>query len=170
MKFSVIIFSLLFCLLACNTSKTVALQKTNPEDLDTLIGEWTGTLTYIDYRSNEPYTMPADVNIKKGKSENKFILDNIYPNEPKANNTDKLVLSKDGNKINNYPIVSSTELPDGVIQIKTEHAGKDNNQKALIQNIITISQDKFINAKYVKFENSEEWIKRSEFNYRRKNL
>jgi len=152
MKFRLVMFSLLLYTLSCSTTNVNTIQKTTSQDLNALIGEWTGTLTYIDYRSNEPYTMPADIIIRKGKSENKFILDNIYPNEPKANNTDKLVLSKDGKKINNYNIISSTEFPNGVLQIKTEHKGKDNGKKALIQNSITISQDKFINAKYVKFE------------------
>ena len=32
-------------------------------DLSPLLGEWTGSLTYVDYSSNKPYTMPAIIKL-----------------------------------------------------------------------------------------------------------
>ena len=43
------------------------------KDFEKLSGTWQGTLTYLDYSSGKPYTMPADVEIKKFDKTNKFI-------------------------------------------------------------------------------------------------
>ena len=34
--------------------------------------------------------------VEKGKDENNLVLNNLYPNEPKANNTDKIKVTKNG--------------------------------------------------------------------------
>jgi len=143
-------------------------QKVTPQDIELLLGEWTGTLTYIDYSSGEPYTMPADVIVEKGKTANQLVLRNSFPNEPKANNKDKLKLSKNGDELNGNKVTSRMILPSGELQIKTEYIGKDNRKKATIQNVITIGAKRFVRTKNVQFENSEEWLKRSEFSYKKK--
>ena len=59
----------------------VSLQKLNPEkDLKNLIGKWEGTLTYLDYQSDKPYTMPANIEVNLIDSNN-FLYKNIYPKE-----------------------------------------------------------------------------------------
>lgn len=137
------------------------------DDLKSLPGDWTGTLTYIDYSSNEPYSMPADLKVEPGANEYQFQLYNIYPNEPKANNKDKIKISKNGQEINKRKVKSKERLSNGSLQITTEYSGKDNNKPALIRNIYTLGVDKFIIRKEVKYENSDEWFKRNEFNYKR---
>ncbi len=135
------------------------------DDLKTLLGDWTGTLTYIDYSSNKPYTMPSNLSIKQGKNKNHLILFNIYPNEPKANNKDKIKVSKNGELLNNHKVKSKQKLSNGQIQITTEYSGKDNNKKALIRNLYILGENQFIIRKEVKYENSDEWLKRNEFSY-----
>ena len=136
-------------------------------DLKAVKGEWTGSLTYIDYSSNEPYTMPADLTVEEGKNQFQFILNYRYPNEPKANSKGKFEITKDGTRINKKEVVSlERNEMDGLI-VKTEHSGKDNNKKATIRNIYIISTDKFVISKEVKFEDASEWLKRNEYSFKR---
>ena len=137
------------------------------DDFKVLLGKWTGNLTYIDYSSNEPYSMPANVNVSEGKNENQFILENEYPNEPKANGKGKINLSKSGEAINGSPVVSRKELSTGDLEVTTESSGKDNNQKALIRIIYVLGESNFVMRKEVKFEGSETWMQRNEFKYNR---
>lgn len=142
--------------------------KVTSDDLRIIIGDWEGSITYLDYQSNKPFTMPANLEVKAGKSENQLLLFNIYPNEPKANNTDKIKVTKNGTLLNNTSIKSREVLPTGEVQIRTESEGKDDNKKAVIRNTYILGKDVFTIRKEVQFENSTEWIKRNEFNYNRK--
>jgi len=138
-----------------------------PEDLKTILGNWTGSLTYINYGSGEPYTMPADLIVEQGKSENQLVLSNIYPNEPKANGKGKISISKDGKKLNKEDLKSKQILPDGNIKITTEYLGKDNRKKALIRNIYIMGEEQLIIRKEVKFMDSGNWMIRNEYKFTR---
>ena len=138
------------------------------DDLKTIIGEWEGSLTYLDYQTNEPFTMPANLIIEQGKNENKLVLKNIYPNEPKANNKSKIKISKDGSLLNKNKVVSREKSENGHLQIQTEHEGKDDNKKALIRYTYTIGTNVFTIRKEVQFNKNNDWIKRSEFSHTRK--
>ncbi len=70
------------------------------DDLKILVGEWVGTLTYIDYSTNNPFTMPVNLNVKQGKNNYQLILNINYPKEPNANSKDKIKISKDGIQLN----------------------------------------------------------------------
>ena len=143
-------------------------QTITQEDFKTIQGEWTGTLTYLNYSDNKPFSMPADLVVEKGNNEFQLILQNIYPNEPKANGSGKIKISKDRKTIDKAPIVSRELLPGGSIKIITESSGKDDNKKAQIRKCYTFGQNELIIVKEVLFEDSEKWIKRNEYNYTRK--
>jgi len=138
-----------------------------PDDLNMLLGEWTGTLTYIDYSSNKPFTMPAKLIVKQRQNENQLLLFISYPKEPNANSKDKIRISKDGSQLNKNDVKSKQRWPDGQVQITTEYSGKDNNEKALIKNVYVLGKDQFVIRKEVKFENSEDWLLRNEYKYMR---
>jgi hypothetical protein len=137
------------------------------DDLKTLLGEWAGTLTYTDYGTNKPFTMPANLIVSQGKNNYQLILNINYPKEPNANSKDKIKISKDGSQLNKLDIKSKVVLPNGLIQITTQYSGKDNEKKALIKNIYFIGTSDFIIRKEVKFENSEDWLIRNEYKYSR---
>lgn len=136
-----------------------------PTDFNVLMGEWTGTLTYMDYSSSKPFTMPANLTVEQGKNENQLVLFNSYPNEPHANSKDKIQISKDGSQVNNIDIKSVEAMPDGQIQIMTTYIGKDNKKRAQIRNVYNIGNSRFVIRKEVKFENSENWLVRNEYKY-----
>lgn len=132
-------------------------------DFKQVVGYWTGKLTYLDYSSGKPYSMPANLVVVARK--NKFILVNIFPNEPKANSADKVKISKNGQKINKQVVKSKLVLSNGQTQIMTEYSGKDNNKKATIRMYYMISEQQFIIRKEVKYIGEDTWLKRNEYKY-----
>jgi len=142
--------------------------KINSDDLKLVIGTWEGDITYLDYQSNKPFTMPANLVVKQGKNENSLILNNIYPNEPKANTSDKIKITKNGVLLNKKMVISREELENGQLQIQTEYKAKDAGRNAVIRNTYSMGSVIFIITKEVKFEKTADWIKRSEFKYARK--
>ncbi len=160
-----IIFLLNFSAVFAQTS-----TKVTPKDFQLFVGNWKGTLTYLDYSSHKQYTMPADINISQLKKSNVFIFSNLYPDEPKANSTDTLIISHNGKMINNE-IVKSKQKPDnGDTKIITGFLGKDGNDNmpALIRITYTVGKNIYTNIKEVQFVGQNEWIKRHEYSYTRK--
>ncbi|MFY7788951.1 MAG: hypothetical protein ACOVQA_13875 [Thermoflexibacteraceae bacterium] len=141
-----------------------------PKDIAPLIGKWEGSLTYLDYTSQKPYTMPANIHFEVANDKNKLICKNIYPDEPKANSTDTLVLSNDGKQLDKKPIKSKKVLADGAIEIITEYLGKDGNEQksALIRLTYTFNDKYFSKRKDIRFVGQTAWIQRHEYKYKRK--
>jgi hypothetical protein len=160
--FIAIIFSSLF--INASAQKPSVLQKA---DLAMLCGSWKGSLTYLDYQSGKPYTMPANANISTLPNSNNLLMEMIYPNEPKANGKDTLMVNEGLTSFDGYPIVSRKTLADGSVEIITKHNGKDgnDNKNAIIRKTYTIGKNKFVNRKDVQFEGTTEWIKRNEYSY-----
>ncbi|WP_407557059.1 hypothetical protein [Winogradskyella sp. 4-2091] len=149
------------------TSISFGQNTVQPEILENTIGEWKGTLTYLDYQTNEPFTMPVNLRIENGKNEYQFKLFLEYPKEQNANSTDKIKISKDGTKVNKADVISNREISEEKFEIITEYSGNDNNKKAEIRVIYIIGKAELIIRKEVKFENTENWILRNEYNYKR---
>lgn len=139
------------------------------KELTPLVGEWKGTLTYLDYTSRHPYTMPADVTIRRLAAPGQLLLWNQYPNEPKANRADTLALGQQGRLLDHAPVTAKSRLADGSTQIVTECVGTDGNdhQKALIRHTYTLGRTLFVNRKDVRFDGSSEWVNRHEYRYTR---
>lgn len=149
------------------TSMSFAQNSVKPEILKNTIGEWEGTLTYLDYQTNEPFIMPVNLRIENGKNKHQIKLFLEYPKEPNANSTDKIKISKDGTKINKANVITNKKISEEKFEIITKYSGKDNNRKAEIRVIYLIGKAELIIRKEVKFENTENWILRNEYNYKR---
>lgn len=139
------------------------------KDLKDLRGCWQGSLTYLDYSSNKPYTMNADLKVSRTGRSHTFILENIYPQEPKANSSDTIIISSDGRKINDEIVHSKLKNADGSLEIITEKEGLDgnDNKPATFRFTYTIGKKSYIHKKEVRFDGQQEWIKRHEYNYSR---
>ncbi|MFS4491725.1 hypothetical protein [Maribacter sp. 2308TA10-17] len=142
--------------------------KITSEDLKLAVGNWEGSITYLDYQSNTPFTMPANLLVEEGNNSNTLVLNNSYPNEPKANNSDKIKIGKNGLLLNKHAVTSREGLENGGIQIQTEHDAKDDGKKARIRYTYSIEKNVFVILKEVQFAELADWIKRSEFRYTRK--
>ncbi len=153
----------------CNGQTAAKISST---DFKPLIGFWKGSLTYLDYSTGKPYTMPADIEIKrKGKTQT-YSFENKFPNEPKANSTDTISISKTGDRINAEIIRSRKKLVSGNLEIITEENGVDgnDNKKAIFRHTYLIGENLFSKKKEVKFDGTNEWIKRHEYTYQKKSL
>ena len=153
--------------IAQSTNSASIQDRITSNDLEAIKGKWTGSLTYLDYSSNKPYSMPAELTVEEGKNQFQFILHYSYPNEPHANSKGKFEITEDGRRINKNDVISFERTKIDGLVVKTEHSGKDNNKKANIRNIYIISEDKFVISKEVKFKDSSEWLKRNEYNFTR---
>jgi len=141
------------------------IQPVSVKDFEPVFGKWTGTLTYLDYTSGKPFTMPVNMNISADKLNTEQLIFSIeYPNEPKANGNDTLVISADGTILGGAKVVSK-ETVNEVLQIITEKEGVDGNEskKALLRHVYTIGKKKFSIRKEVKFAGDEKWILRNEY-------
>jgi len=154
--------------LQAQESEQPILHRINIEEINKLEGEWSGNLTYIDYNSGKPYSMPCSVSIESKRTHKKLMLRFSYPNEPKANNKEIIKISKDGSLIDNNKIVSKTMLDD-IVTITTESFGKDGNQgrNARIKTMYSIGENTLVIRKEVNFEDSEGWIMRNEYKFER---
>lgn len=157
----------LILLTVCATSIATAQNTMAPEDLNVLLGKWTGTLTYTNYSNGTPFSMPAELEVKKGKNQYQLALVTSYPKEPSANSKGMIKLSKDGTKVNKEPITSIEQLPNEQVQIITEYLGKDDDKKALIKNVYIIGKTTLVIRKEVKFDGTDTWLTRNEYNYSR---
>lgn len=145
------------------------ITKVTPSDLNLLIGNWKGALTYLDYSSGKPYTMPANVEINRIGNTNQYVLFNIYPDEMQANGRDTLTLSTDGMMIGSETLKAKNKLADGTLEIVTEELGKDgnDNKPAIFRHTYTISTTGFKKRKDVQFVGTTVWINRHEYAYSR---
>jgi hypothetical protein len=150
-----------------NISLAQTSTKTPVKNFKKLLGSWQGTLTYLDYSSGKPYTMPADLEVKRIGKTNKFIFSDIYPNEKSANSVD--TVSIDGKYINNELIKSRRKLPNGDVEIITEEYGKDgnDNKPATFRNTYTLGNTIYKKRKDVQFNGETQWINRHEYSYKK---
>lgn len=136
------------------------------QDFSKLQGFWTGSLTYLDYSTGQPYIMPADVSVNQIGNTNQFAFSNSYPDEPQANSIDTLTISNDGTTINGEKIVSISKEKKSTI-VTTEVAGTDGNDdaKATIRHVYYLSKRQYKVIKEVQFAGQSNWIKRHEYSY-----
>jgi len=135
------------------------------KDFKPAFGKWKGTLTYIDYTSGKPYSMPCKITVIADQLSNRKVILNIeYPNEPQANGKDTVVISADGKMIGD-DLVISNEKVKGVTKIIAERTGEDGNdhRKALLRHTFTFSRKSFSKRKEVRFEGEDKWILRNEY-------
>ena len=156
-------------LLTMNSLEAQPMKVFTTEDAALLCGSWKGSLTYLDYTSGKPYTMPANTVITQLPNSNHLLEQMIYPDEPKANSKDTILINAARTSIDGSSVVSRKLLPNGAVEIITERRGLDgnDNKKAIIRKTYTISKTQFINRKDVQFEGTSIWINRHEYRYNR---
>jgi hypothetical protein len=150
-------------------SLTIVAQTITVKDLQLLPGSWKGSLTYIDYASGKPYTMPANAAIVQTQQVGQYLVAFTYPGEPKANGTDTFLISQNGKLFNGAKIVQLQHLENGGVIITTVQDGRDgnDNKKAILKHTYTIQKNIFINRKEVKFYDEKKWMLRNEYRFNR---
>ena len=159
MKNTVFVISLvLFC-------TTVNAQSFQIKDLAASTGSWQGKLTYLDYSSGKPYTMPANIQISLTENKLGYIMGYEYPNEPHANSKDTTYI-KD-KLFGEDKIVEFKKATNGAFTLVTEIAGEDGNdhKKAILRHTYTLKSNNYSVVKDVKFDGTDVWIKRNEYQF-----
>jgi hypothetical protein len=156
-------------LLTCFINRPAVAQTAtlSPADLQPLTGYWRGTITYLDYTTNKPFTMPADVEIGQIGNRSQFSFANNFPEEKNANWIDTFTISGGGTMLNDEAVISKTLLADGSLQLITQNEGVDgnDNKPALFRHTYIIGSNIFSKRKDVQFKGSTEWIQRHEYRY-----
>jgi len=136
-------------------------------DFEKLSGNWEGSLTYLDYSSGKPYTMPTKLKVTRIDETNKFIFSIKYPNESSANSIDTIIISLDGKYLDRELIKSRKKLSNGNFQIVTEVLGQDGNddKQAYIKHNYNIGKTTFSIVKDVQFYGERKWINRHTYSF-----
>lgn len=141
----------------------------NREDLQILTGtQWTGTLTYLDYRSKKKVSIPANLNVTPNVEDTwSWVFEYVYPDEPKANSREIVRLTKDGRSMNDEVVLERISLPDNTVRFVTEKKGKDNDRSAVIRFTYLLNAKSFSIRKEVRYEDEEQFFERNSFDWKR---
>lgn len=152
-----------------NSYISLGQTRVSPEDLDPIIGNWSGSLTYLDYSSGKPFTMPAELKAVKTEGTNNYKINFSYPDEPGANSETLFSISEDGSILNDEKVISKLLLENGNLEIITEDTGTDgnDNRPATFRHTYILGKDVFVIRKDVLFAQENNWINRNEFSFKR---
>ncbi len=152
-----------------NASAARQTPKVSGEDLRRLTGaRWTGTLTYLDYRSKKPVSIPSNLLVSQAEGdESSFVFEYGYPKEPRANGGQTLKISDDGTVIDGQAVVERASLGSGVLRLVTVKRGRDDDKEALFRFTYTIAASSFSIMKEVRPEGAAEFFERNRYSWQR---
>jgi hypothetical protein len=143
--------------------------KVSTEDLRSLTGaRWTGTLTYLDYRSNKKVSIPSNLTVTQAAGdETSWVFEYEYPDEPKANGKQTLKIEEGGAVFDGEKVVERTGLDGGGFRLVTVKRGRDNDKDALFRFTYTLDRSTFNIKKEVRPEGATEFFERNEYSWKR---
>lgn len=135
-------------------------------DFKLLSGSWKGSLTYLDYTSNKPFTMEANTlfEMVSDTSFDQFI---YYSEEPQKNADSRYFIKENGTMLNEMKLVERIQYADGSLQIVLEYRGPDgnDNRMATMQRVMQISSGKLVITKNVKYDGENTYIQRHQYRF-----
>lgn len=139
------------------------------DDLQILTGtQWSGTLTYLDYRSKKKVSIPSQLIVRpNGDDKWSWVFEYVYPDEPHANSRGIVQLSEDGGRLNGEVVLERISLPDNTIRFVTEKKGEDNNRPASFRFTYLLNAQSFSIMKEVRYEGEEQFFERNRFDWKR---
>jgi hypothetical protein len=139
------------------------------DDLRRLTGtQWTGSLTYTDYRSNKKVSIPSNLIVTQvAGDEMSWVFAYEYPHEPKANSKHTLTITEGGTRVDGRQVIERILLDADTIRIVTEQAGADNDRKALLRHTYLIAPSQFSLKKEVRYEGTAEFFERNRYSWKR---
>lgn len=149
---------------------TSARPTVSAADVDLLVGSgWSGTLTYLDYMSGKPYTMPATLAVERvaGAAEPTWRLKLGYPDEPKADSVRLVVLSEGGAVFDGEAVVERSPLVSGGVRLVTEGEGEDDHRPAWFRHEYEFGRGSCSIRKLVRFQGETTFLERNAYRWRR---
>jgi hypothetical protein len=163
--------ALIICFIICLCNQHLIAQAKNMHfqisSISSSVGNWKGTLTYLDYSSSNSYTMPAEIDISFTSNKAGFIRAYAYPNEPKANSTDTTYTKESGKYFGREKVISFIKSNSRDFTLITEFDDVDGNDKkeATIKHKYQLEGNSFIIRMDVKFKGTSNWINRHEYRF-----
>lgn len=154
---------------ASNPSGSSAPAAARAADLDRLAGPpWAGTLTYLDYASDQRTTIPVTLEVARvvpekagGGAAWSFAFN--FSEEPEAAETMVIALSPDGAALGDEMVVERAELPGGAVRIVTVQESADNNRPARLRQIYTLDDQRVSVVKMVRYTGETDELERNRF-------
>lgn len=158
--------TLLAALLLCGN--VVNAQTISVADFKALEGKWKGKLTYLDYSSNKPTSIPTKALIEL-VSDTTFDLFFYYTEEPDKNEGNRYIIQKNGTALNGMKVIERAPQADGTLKIVLENKGPDgnDNRPATFHQVMMISATHFTSTKMVKFDGENEFFQRNQYLFTR---
>jgi hypothetical protein len=143
--------------------------RVSAENLRKLSGaRWTGSLTYLDYRSNKRVSIPSNLSVTQAEGdETAWVFDYEYPDEPKANGKPTLKIDDDGAVFDGETVVERTGLDGGGFRLVTVKRGRDDGKEALFRFTYTLDRSAFSIRKEVRPEGAAEYFERNTYSWKR---
>lgn len=162
-----VVFLVSFISVSAQNDKAATNDIVTPQQLALLIGDWEGTLTYLNYSDNTEVSIKAKLKAAEGENETQLAMTNIYPDEPGHGGSYTLSITKNGSRLNKSRIVSSKQLADGTTEIMTIRKGRDDGKRSRIRITYLIAPKDLVVRKEVLFKGATEWLKRNQYTYTR---
>jgi hypothetical protein len=136
-----------------------------PTDLQILEGpKWTGTLTYLDYRSNKRTSIKSNLKVtRKAEDPAIWTFAYEYPDEPNANDVSDAVLEDGGTKFFGETVIEKKFLAGKTLRLVTTQTGTDNGKKAVFRYTYLINAKSLSIKKEVQVAGSSDWFERNEY-------
>ena len=139
--------------------------KTTISDFNNLSGKWKGQLTYLDYKSNKPVSIPANTlfEMVSDSSFDQFI---YYTDEPHKNADSRYTIRENGRVLNNMKLVERKEEKEKLLLV-FEYRGSDgnDNRMATMQRIMELSGKVLTITKMVKYDGENLFIQRHQYRF-----
>ena len=136
-------------------------------DFGSLMGDdWTGTLSYLDYTTNQPSEIPVEITVRSA-SDRTIVYQIRYPRESEYNEIQRIRISSDGTRIDGNPIISRTRGADGRLVLVTEGRSSDNSEPADVRYTYEIGARAFDISQQVRPDGTEAYFERNRFSLTR---
>jgi hypothetical protein len=142
-------------------------NKVNKNEFKILTGEqWKGKLTYLDYSSGKKTSIDANVTVLESKEDDHtWYFINEYPKEPRANNTDTVVISKDLRNINKEKVISRQKADALTVKVVTEEQHNNDGQPMVYRYTYFLSDKSFSVKKEERKAGETTFIQRNMYEY-----
>lgn len=107
-------------------------------DLALAVGDWTGTLSYLDFSSGASVALPLELSIQQDGP--CLSLEFVFPEEPQANSESQRCLSAGGTQFDERPITERTQADESV-SFELAYDGEDNGKPALKRETYRFSEE-----------------------------
>ncbi len=154
------------CSKTTKSSDDPSLPTISAQEFGVLKGNWTGTLTYLDYSANKRVSIPAEATIES--IDPAAVTYSIsYPEEPWEDTKATFEISADGRVVNGHTVKEKAFNHDGTIIFSTEHLSEDNGDPVSVREVYVIGESFFSISKDVKPEGAYNYFNRNIYEFTR---